>query len=349
MSYQVAVRALCEFTAKQGDLDLRFTPAPTAQEGIAGHQTVVSRRGAGYLSELTLAGSYPGLLVAGRADGYDPEQNLLEEIKTHRGDISRIPDNHRVLHWAQAKVYGWLLCAELELEEVDLAVVYFNVVTQKETVFRETFTADALRQFFAQQCDRFIAWARQETHHRGARDQQLQQLTFPYPSFRAGQRQLAKAVYRAARDGKTLMTQATTGIGKTLGTLFPQLKAMPEQQVDRLFFLTAKTPGRQLALDALQSLRAHSETPLNLRVLEHIARDKACKHPDKACHGESCPLAEGFYDRLPAARAEAVAEHWLDQTAVRRIALKHRVCPYYLSQELCRWSDLVSLNKNSHR
>ena len=309
MSYQVAVRALCEFTAKQGDLDLRFTPAPTAQEGIAGHQTVVSRRGAGYLSELTLAGSYPGLLVAGRADGYDPEQNLLEEIKTHRGDISRIPDNHRVLHWAQAKVYGWLLCAELELEEVDLAVVYFNVVTQKETVFRETFTADALRQFFAQQCDRFIAWARQETHHRGARDQQLQQLTFPYPSFRAGQRQLAKAVYRAARDGKTLMTQATAGIGKTLGTLFPQLKAMPEQQVDRLFFLTAKTPGRQLALDALQSLRAHSETPLNLRVLEHIARDKACKHPDKACHGESCPLAEGFYDRLPAARAEAVAEH----------------------------------------
>lgn len=341
MSYQVAVRALCEFTAKQGDLDLRFTPAPTAQEGIAGHQAVVSRRGAGYLSELTLAGSYPGLLVAGRADGYDPEQNLLEEIKTHRGDISRIPDNHRMLHWAQAKVYGWLLCAELELAEVDLAVVYFNVVTQKETVFRETFAADALRQFFALQCDRFIAWARQETHHRGARDQQLQQLTFPYPSFRAGQRQLAKAVYRAARDGKTLMTQATTGIGKTLGTLFPQLKAMPEQQVDRLFFLTAKTPGRQLALDALQSLRAHSETPLNLRVLEHIARDKACEHPDKACHGESCPLAEGFYDRLPAARAEAVAEHWLDQTAVRRIALKHRVCPYYLSQELCRWSDLV--------
>ena len=116
---------------------------------------------------------------------------------------------------------------------------------------------------------------------------------------------------------------------------------MPEQQIDRLFFLTAKTPGRQLALDALQSLRKHSETPLSLRVLEHTARDKACEHPDKACHGESCPLAQGFYDRLPAARAEAVAEQWLDQASVRRIALKHSVCPYYLSQELCRWSDLV--------
>ncbi|WP_147466711.1 hypothetical protein, partial [Pseudomonas syringae] len=44
--YAVAVRALCEFTAKVGDLDLRFTPSPTAQEGIAGHRTVASRRGA---------------------------------------------------------------------------------------------------------------------------------------------------------------------------------------------------------------------------------------------------------------------------------------------------------------
>ncbi len=70
MSYQVAVRALCEFTAKQGDLDLRFTPSPTAQEGITGHMSVVARRGSGYIAELPLSGEYKGLLVRGRADGY---------------------------------------------------------------------------------------------------------------------------------------------------------------------------------------------------------------------------------------------------------------------------------------
>eukprot|EP01038_Epipyxis_sp_PR26KG_P000905 gene905-1268_t len=46
MTYTVAVRELCEFTAKQGDLDLRFTPAPTALEGMAGHAVAASRRGA---------------------------------------------------------------------------------------------------------------------------------------------------------------------------------------------------------------------------------------------------------------------------------------------------------------
>ena len=340
MSYTVAVRALCEFTAKEGDLDLRFTPAPTAAEGMAGHATVVGRRGAGYLAELPLAGDYPGLLVSGRADGYDPERNLLEEIKTHRGDVARIPDNHRKLHWAQVKVYGWLLCDALELPQIDLAVVYFNVLTQKETAFRERFTVEDLREFFELQCARFVAWAEQETAHRVARDASLETLRFPYPSFRRGQRQLAESVYRAARDGDFLLAQATTGIGKTLATLFPQLKAFPGKALDRLFFLTAKTPGRRLALDALASLR-EQEQNMPLRVLEHVARDKACEHPDKACHGESCPLARGFYDRLPAARAAALERRWLTQEAVREIALAHQVCPYYLSQELCRWSDVV--------
>lgn len=52
MNYRIAVRALCEFTAKVGDLDLRFTPSPTALEGIQGHRTVAARRSANYRSEV---------------------------------------------------------------------------------------------------------------------------------------------------------------------------------------------------------------------------------------------------------------------------------------------------------
>lgn len=345
MNYRIAVRALCEFTAKEGDLDMRFTPSPTAQEGMAGHQTVVSRRGDGYLAEVPLSGCHAGLIVSGRADGYAPDSNRLEEIKTHRGDISRIPANHRLLHWAQVKIYGWLLCEQLGLEELELAVVYFEVMTQVEHAFIERFTATELKAFFECQCQRFLRWAKQEQHHRIQRDAYLAELKFPYPAFRHGQRELAEAVYRCAQDGGALMAQATTGIGKTLGTLFPILKAMPARQLDRLFFLTAKTPGRRLALDALQRLRSEQQSAA-VRVLEHVARDKACVYPDKSCHGQSCPLAGGFYDRLPAARLAAVEHAWLSQDEVRRIAREHQVCPYYLSQELCRWADVIICDYN---
>lgn len=338
MSYRIAVRALCEFTAKQGDLDLRFTPSPTAQQGIAGHTTVTSRRGDNYEREIPLESQYRNLCVRGRADGYDPAKNQLEEIKTYRGDLERQPANHRHLHWAQAKVYGWLLCEMRSLASLKIALVYFNVVSQREALIVESFSANELQHFFEVQCQDFIAWAEQEITHRAERDQALRTLRFPYGEFRNGQRQLAEAVYKAACTGTHLMAQAPTGIGKTLATLFPQLKAFPGQQLDKLFFLTAKTSGRRLALDALGSLASE---PIPVRVIELIARDKACEHPDKACHGESCPLARGFYDRLPAARADAIRRPLLDQPTLRSVALAHQVCPYYLSQELARWADVV--------
>lgn len=345
MSYRVAVRALCEFTAKVGDLDLRFTPSPTAQQGIAGHRTVASRRSAGYQTEVSLEGQYQSLTVRGRADGYDPQGNVLEEVKTFRGDFASIPVNHRQLHWAQARVYGWLLCQSLQLPQVNLALVYFDIVSEKETRVEGTWKAAELEQFFNQQCSLFLNWAEQEMRHRQARDEVAQQLVFPHAQFRTGQRSLAEAVYKTASGGRCLMAQAPTGIGKTIGTLFPLIKAMPKQQLDTLMFLTAKTPGRKLALDAAQVLYpVGSQSPF--RVLELVARDKACEYPENACNGDSCPLAKGFYDRLPAARQAAVAQSPLDQQTLRNVALDHQVCPYYLSQEMARWADLVIADYN---
>jgi Rad3-related DNA helicase len=339
LTYTVAVRALCEFTAKQGDLDLRFTPSPTAQEGIAGHAVVAARRGEHYRSEITLEGNYGLLHVRGRADGYDPDQNLIEEVKTYRGQFSSIPDNHRHLHWAQLRVYGHLMCEQLDMEQVNLALVYFDIGSQQETVLRETRTRAELAAVFDDHCGRFIAWAEQEMRHREARNAALGAMRFPHADFRPGQRQLAEAVFRANAGKRCLLAQAPTGIGKTLGTLFPALKAAPKENIDKLVFLAAKTPGRKLALDAAATLRSDNTIPL--RVLELTARDKACEHPDKACHGDACPLARGFYDRLPAARAAALDAPLLDREALRAVGLAHDVCPYYLGSEMVRWSDLV--------
>ncbi|TFY87982.1 ATP-dependent DNA helicase [Pseudomonas kairouanensis] len=345
MSYSVAVRALCEFTAKVGDLDLRFTPSPSAQEGIVGHRTVASRRSPHYQNEVALEGEYQQLKVRGRADGYDPDTNRLEEVKTYRGDLDAQPANHRQLHWAQVKVYGWLMCQKLGLTEINLALVYFDIVGEGETLLNQHFKAVELEPFFNQQCALFLGWAEQEMQHRQARNSVAHHLGFPHAEFRAGQRVLAESVYKAVSTGRCLMAQAPTGIGKTIGTIFPLLKALVPQQLDKIFFLTAKTPGRKLALDAAQVLYANNQD-VSLRVLELVARDKACEHLDKACHGDSCPLAKGFYDRLPAARTAASKVRLLDQRNLRDVALAHNVCPYYLSQEMARWADLVVADYN---
>ncbi len=345
-SYTVSVRELCAFSAKEGDLDLRFTPSPTAAQGREGHQLVAHRRGAGYEAELSLTGDYtpPGetatLHVRGRADGFDAQQNLLEEVKTFRGRLEAIAPNHQALHWAQLKVYGALLCKARGFKHLTLAVVYFDVIDQDEQSVVQEATATELQDFFEAQCQQFWRWAQRQIAHRRVRDAALAQMEFPQKPFRPGQHAMASGVYRACVQAKPLLVQAPTGIGKTIGTLFPALRAMPESGGDKLFFLTAKTPGRQVALQALHTIR-EAGTGVPLRVLELVAKEKSCEHKDKACHGESCPLANGFYDRLPAARQVAATAQWLDQSALREVALAHQVCTYYLSHEMLRWADVV--------
>ena len=251
-----------------------------------------------------------------------------------------MPANHRALHWAQLKTYGWLLCQRDNLTDIQLALVYFDIKTQKETVLQDRFDASDLKAFFASACAQFAAWAEQELDRCVSRNSALAQLAFPHPSFHEGQRRLAESVYRIASTGGCLLAQAPTGIGKTVGTLFPMLKALGNGKIEKIFFLTAKSTGRELALGAVRMLNRGMPRS-SLRTIELVARDKVCEYRDRECHGDSCPLAKGFYDRLAGARAAALTCEVMDQASIRSVALNHQVCPYYLSQEMVRWSDVV--------
>jgi DNA excision repair protein ERCC-2 len=88
---------------------------------------VARRRGPGHEAEVSLSGQYQGLQVRGRADGYDAQRNELEEVKTFRGRVEAIAWNHQALHWAQLKVYGWLMCETRGLDSITLSLVYLDV------------------------------------------------------------------------------------------------------------------------------------------------------------------------------------------------------------------------------
>lgn len=342
MMYTVSVRALAEFAGRQGDLEVRFTPSTTAFEGCVGHRVVASRRGSGYLTEIPLNATIGELKVRGRADGYDPAENMLEEYKTHRGSPELLPQNRRALHWVQLKIYGALLCRRDALTHIVLRLVYFDIREQHETLLTEQLESAALAREFEAICRQFTAWAKTESVHRYRRNVWLATLTFPLVMHRP-QRSLATAVYKALRCSRHLLAQSPTGSGKTLGTVFPALKAMARGNLDKLFFLVAKTSGRIAALDALGTLCSGAAP---LRVLELTAKVHACVYPDNSCTPDSCPLARGFYDRLPEARRAAADVGPWTYSTLRSLGTTHTVCPYYLSQELVRWADVVVADYN---
>jgi DNA excision repair protein ERCC-2 len=342
----VAVRALVEFSAKIGSIDYSFTPSPSGQEGIEGHQKVAARRTDHYQTELSLSIQYKNIRFKGRADGYNPDTHCIEEIKTFYGNIDSIPDNHTQLHWAQVKCYGWMFCKERAIDQISLAIIYFNLTDEQEHRIESRFHIDQL----TSECE---AWA--EVYWRwqnliNARMQSLhswiEQLKFPFQEMHASQRVMAETVFKAAAMKRVVLAEAPTGTGKTLASLFPAIKSLTRTAVDKIFYLTAKSTGKQLALDAVKLIATDREPLSPLRTLELTALEKICLEPDKECRGDSCTYALGFYDKLPAARVDTNEQTILDKPLLEKIARKHQICPFYLSMEMARWADLVIADIN---
>lgn len=340
---QVAIKTLVEFAAKTGSLDRRFTPAPSGLEGIEGHKKVTGNRHGDYQSEVSLSLTWESITFRGRADGYDPRRHCLEEIKTFYGDVDRIPEHHRQLHLAQLKCYGWLYCAQHACDEISLSLIYFELAKEQEYPFEEIWPATELQEHFEILASKYLSWQQQLNQRQAQLYPWLEQLPFPYPQMHPSQRQMAEAVYKAAATGRVLLAEAPTGTGKTLAALFPALKAIPRTPVDKIFYLTAKTTGKQLALDNIQ-LIASDKTPL--RTLELTAQEKSCLEPGKACRGDDCPYALDFYSKLEVARQAAFARPLLDKQTVKAIALEFALCPFYLSVEMSRWVDIIVADVN---
>ncbi|MFQ8842024.1 MAG: DEAD/DEAH box helicase [Clostridium fessum] len=153
---------------------------------------------------------------------------------------------------------------------------------------------DELSEWFAGLIHEYVKWARYLYHNGLRRDESIKALKFPYP-YRAGQRDLAVAVYRTLERGRRLFVQAPTGIGKTLSTVFPALKAIGEGHGQKLFYLTAKTITRTVAEEALAILR---ERGLYFRSVTITAKEKLCILEKPVCNPEMCPRAKGHFDRV---------------------------------------------------
>ena len=155
---------------------------------------------------------------------------------------------------------------------------------------------------------------------------------------------MAAAVYRAVRDGKRLFCQAPTGVGKTISTLFPAVKAMGEGLAGQIFYLTAKTVAGRAAAGALDTMRTHG---LHLKSVHLTAKEKICCLETPSCTPLSCPRALGHYDRINEALYELLTSaDCLDREAVSRAAEAHRVCPFEMALDLSEWCDVIVCDYN---
>ena len=350
---RASVRAVVEATLHGSDLQPASGAARRMREGAIAHkarQSGQKDRDESYRAEVALWADYETdalrLHVTGRADGIFVREDglaVIEEIKLGEADGALVP-----AHMAQAAMYGHMLCRSEGHVRVGLRVLYVDGAGEPLRAYEEERDAASLAGEFDALCAPVASWEEEKLARRRARDESLAALAFPFDAYRAGQRRFAGNVYVAIRERRRLFAQAPTGVGKTMAALYPAMRALGDGLCARVLFLTARTTGRLAAMDAIARLRAGGAKVL---AVELAAKDKTCPRPERDCRPEVCPLAKGFYDRLPGALEDALCDAlqgggMLDAAAVAALAQRHALCPFELSLSLAELADAVVCDYN---
>ncbi|MBC2268266.1 ATP-dependent DNA helicase [Listeria sp. FSL L7-0083] len=344
---QISVRRLVEFVLKSGSIDSRMTGMDRALEGTKIHQLLQKEAGEEYEAEVRLKLERViddiAFTLEGRADGIINGE-MIDEIKTTEVGMDEITEDFRPLHWAQLICYGFMLAEKSDLAEVTLQLTYYQVSDKEVKQFSRVMSRKEMSTFVDDLLSKYAIWAKMSAAWEMKRNKSIQELTFPYDSYRRGQRELAIAVYRTVIDDEKLFCEAPTGIGKTMSTLFPGVKAMGEGMADKLFYFTAKTITRQVAEDALDEMRCKG---LAARSVTITAKDKICFLDERKCDPEHCQFARGYYDRLNEALFDMLqTQETITRSVVEEFARKYTLCPFELSLDVALFCDVIICDYN---
>lgn len=390
-----SVRNLVEFILRGGDIDNRSGRMITdaMMEGSKIHRKIQRSMGENYQAEVPLALTIEAeeymLVIEGRADGIAygefPNQNSEKEVYTQDTFLDRTGKSEEMVyideikgvyrnvatmeapvyvHKAQAMCYAYIYALQNHLDQIGVQMTYCNLDTEDVKLFQEVFAWDALADWFGNLIAEYRKWADWQIMWRRKRQESIQNLEFPYP-YREGQRKLVGDVYRTIRRGKNLFLQAPTGVGKTISTIFPAVKAVGEELADRIFYLTAKTITATVAKETFGLLR---EQGYQAKIIQLTAKEKLClcgntaieqeaagqdnPYPDfpqikLECNPQNCPYAKGHFDRVNDAVFELLqASDLFTREEILAQARKHRVCPFELSLDVATWCDNILCDYN---
>ena len=352
---RVSVRNLVEFIMRGGDIDNRTSGSMEKEAMLMGgrlHRKIQRSMGSDYHAEVPLKAVVPcdgfRLQVEGRADGIiiheeDGKKEVsIDEIKGVLRDLEHITEPVKV-HLAQAKCYAHIYACQNRMQQIKVQMTYCHLDTEEIKRFVMEYTAEELEEWFNELIRQYEKWAKFQIEWEITRNASIKKTEFPFV-YRPGQRDVAAAVYRTILRRKKLFIQAPTGVGKTISTVFPAVKAVGEGLGDKIFYLTAKTITRTVAEQAFRSMK---DQGLSMKVVTLTAKEKICFCEETVCNPEACPYAKGHFDRVNDAVYDMLVNgDDIDRGAIERQAEKFKVCPFELSLDISTWVDAVICDYN---
>lgn len=347
--YKVGVGELVSFLYASGDLSSETFQNVSLLEGTKAHQYVQSKYQAEDEAEVFISYLYQKdnveLLLQGRIDGLISLEGKrwIEEIKSTRFPIFNDDYQPNNEHLAQLKMYAYMYLKNEHQDDIEGRITYIQLSDYKMRHFNFFFDVDVLTPFFEESINQYIKWLDKLYLHLDRKRESLEKLYFPFDKYRRGQREMMTAVYQTMKDDDLLFAIAPTGIGKTMASLFATLKSLSEDN-QKIFYLSAKTQGKKVALDSMDILH---EAGLETKTLEITSKDVTCFLEKRECDPDKCPFARGFFDRLTTAMQDIFDhETLMTRSVIESYARKHTVCPFEFSLYVSYYVDVIICDYN---
>ncbi len=347
-SASISVRDLVGLRYGPVNLSRAWLHPARLQEGVQGHVAATAQRPPGYRREVPIEYEYTRgdwtLKVRGRIDGVldTGDYILVEEIKTtYLEDPDELLPEHNLFYTAQLSIYAWLIARQHPDREVRARLTWWHLGAEKELCLDLGKQQDlGGEELFYELAGELLAGEEAREQWLKQRNSCLEQLAFPFSDYRPGQQQLVDTTAAALEQRHDLMVEAATGIGKTVAVLLPALRWLKHAPKDaKVFFLTAKTSGREIVLETLRRWQG-----LELCTVVVESRERSCQHPDGDC--DNCELAQDFYRRAHELMPRLLKERLLTAEHIKAAALAHELCPFELGLEAALAADLVVADYN---
>lgn len=346
----IGLKELLDILFHPEDLGVLPQGAARAGEGIKGHRLIRDRRPADYQTEVPVQYIYHWtdyqLTISGRIDGLieSDGQMLAEEIKTTYSPLTGLTPDLYPAHSVQLKLYLYFLAAVNPNKIISGKLTYLNLEDLAERSFPIEFLPSEGEELLNSLAIAYLSGLEERELWRQTRNRSLASWEFPFKAPRPGQDQLLEATTSALEAEVDLCLEAATGIGKTIGVLYPALKRLAvSRRYDQIFFLTAKTAGKEIIKKTL--IHAANQG-VRLRTVFIEAKERVCLYPEAECRPESCPCAAGYYSRVKPAIPNLLQDELILPETVLNYAKNYQLCPFELSLDLSLSADLIVCDYN---
>ncbi|MHA1456706.1 MAG: ATP-dependent DNA helicase [Promethearchaeota archaeon] len=276
-------------------------------------------------------------IISGRADIiYEKEGFLvIEEIKSISDlDNFRIDSQTAEEYTTQLLLYGHYF--QQLGKQIHCRLVLIDIITENTKII-DIHPKD-LSEYIQKQCETILKSWEMEKKIKAEQRERAKTVIFPFEKYRPNQEEIIQKTLQSIKNRERLMLLAPSGLGKTVGTLFPALKYALKKNL-RVFVVTSKTTQQHIYRE---TLKIFAKEKAQFQSIILTAKEKICVNSAFICEKSFCPFLEN-YDKVSLDKivSEILTKQVIDARFIRKVARKHTVCPFEISLDCALYCDVI--------